>query len=110
MAKRTCSIEGCEGKFLARGWCRKHYQRWRKNGDPLKAKFERAPNGSGWINTNGYRMYLVDGRPMMEHRHVMSHHLGRPLLQTEEVHHLNGDRLDNRIENLELWSRSQPPG
>lgn len=110
MGKRTCSVDGCGGVFLARGWCRKHYQRWNKTGDPLQAKFDRAPNGSGWINSNGYRMYLVEGRPTMEHRHIMALALGRPLIKGEEVHHKNGVRDDNRIENLELWSSSQPPG
>ena len=35
MNKATCSVDGCERPFSARGYCKRHYERWRLNGDPL---------------------------------------------------------------------------
>lgn len=66
-------------------------------------------NPDGYLVT--YEQSLTGGRKhILQHRWVMEGLLGRRLLRAETVHHKNGDRTDNRPENLELWSKSQPAG
>lgn len=102
-----CSVDGCTRKYNSNGLCELHYRRKRDTGSVGPPGLKRRPNGSRWLDTwTGY--VYVSGK--LEHRIVIEQHLDRPLLSDESVHHKNGDRGDNHIDNLELWSRFQPRG
>ena len=107
-----CSVEKCSKPVQARELCQKHYRRWSLYGNPNIKKRD-----SDYRSDSSYKYSIAYGHPnanangkIPEHRLVMSQILGRALVEGENVHHKNGNRKDNRPENLELWNTYQPAG
>lgn len=111
-----CVAPECDRRQGLDGLCVVH--RKRKGVRVGKLDPIRTPTPGVWgdwkITADGYvrRTRVVDGvtEYQIQHRLVMEEVIGRGLSDDESVHHKNGDRADNRPENLELWSRYQPAG
>lgn len=115
----VCIVDACTNRATARGLCPTHRARKSQHGDVQADVPIKQVDGTGYVTRHGYRVIPVpredrwlvhNNRTEFEHRYVMAKMLGRPLTREESVHHRNGQRLDNRPENLELWSRYQPKG
>jgi hypothetical protein len=129
----TRKCENCQAEYTSKWWKQKHcskkcYRKQHTINARIKYRIEnnidldapvkiKAPNGMGHKEPHGY-IYITKKRHpnsqkkgrIYEHTFVMSEHIGRPIKKGESIHHKNGIRDDNRIENLELWSVAQPAG
>jgi hypothetical protein len=112
-----CPIKNCKNQISSGGLCHAHASR-KNRGAVINAPMSlKSPSYLDLISepwhsrdSHGYAVRKFNGKTISQHRYVMELYLGRKLFKFENVHHINGIRDDNRIENLELWTKPQPCG
>ena len=118
MPERTCSIEGCDSPHRSRGWCKKHYSRYLRNGDPLitlqappdEPFFDRLlryvdASGDCWVWTgytdrDGYGAGRLRGNTEMAHRAVWEELVG-PIPDGLTIDHLCRNKACVNPDHLE---------
>ena len=121
---KQCSIDGCEKRHVARGFCRQHYQRWQRHGDPLVTLTYATPEEAFLARTepivgdpahiiwtgartrDGYGSLSVNGRTVKAHRYAGEREHG-PVPDTMEVDHMCCERAGCNGDHLRVATRQQ---
>lgn len=112
---KTCTFDGCHKPHKGNNLCSGHNYQLKKFGILSPIKYTAPGEWGEWkVNVAGYvkrhRVVGTKRESQLQHRYIMEEYLGRELLKYENIHHKNGNRSDNRLENLEVWSSYQPAG
>lgn len=105
-----CKATGCRKAVIRGGLCAECGHRFLNLVNERLAAYGIPATDAVAISPDGYLTIREGNRFVGEHRVIMRNHLGRDFYPGENVHHLNGCRTDNRLENLELWVSFQPSG
>ena len=99
---RNCKF--CGKEFVAR------YKNDRKKfcGTACACAYKRCSSRTATIGADGYKyVWFADGSGEKEHRYLMERHLGRKLGRDEVIHHIDGNRANNSLDNLVVMSRGE---
>jgi hypothetical protein len=109
---KVCAVEGCERRAQSRGWCVMHYERWVAHGDLAATRVYRVGGGPR-LAENGYVYIFRPEHPLAhadgyvaQHRMVV-YDAGIEVPDGYTVHHVNHNRVDNRLENLRVMTGSE---
>lgn len=106
LTKRIC--KSCNNEFYIKTWRLKEKGRGSFCSKICFYSFNKGVNNpsykGGHLHKDGYWVISLNGKNKLLHRHIMEQKLGRKLTLKEHVHHKNKNRLDNRLENLEVLS------
>ena len=121
--RNKCTIPGCERYVEGHGYCRKHYDRWRSHGDPLKTKYAAPGSRIKWIRANkdhkgeeclpwpfsrdhnGYGQVTVNKRVLIASRVMCEVAHGKPPSEAHQAAHLCGNgRLGCTNPNHLVWA------
>lgn len=101
-----CIFPNCtKTKIIARYLCEKHFHfvKYRKQLDNYPRM--KRKDGTGCI-TRGYKMLTINGKRIFEHRYIVEKSINRKLKTKEQIHHIDGNGLNNSLDNLIITSQS----
>lgn len=98
---KSCAIKFCS-RLCANLFNASKLSKNRKgNLNPMYGK-KPANYKGGHLTSDGYRCLIINNRKVREHRYIMEKHLDRKLLDNEDVHHIDGNKINNNINNLQV--------
>ena len=123
----VCAVDGCEAAVHTRSWCRPHYRKWGRYGDPTYSHAQAAREGEGerfWMSvdksgdecwtwtgaltTNGYGLFRVVDKPTNVRAHRYSYAIAKgPIPHGMHIDHMCRNRTCVNPSHLRLATKKQ---